>query len=824
MKKISYFFKRLLTKLLKNFIALAYKYNIYLREVRILSKHTLYILPLLLIYACGGGGGGGGSDSTTPTPTPTVTITSSASEVILGESATITWSSTNATSCAASNSWTSSTATSGTGQVTISNVGDNTFSMTCSGAGGERSASVTIQGYRTTDGVVVDGYISGAEVCIDEDESFTCDDDENSTTSDNDGKFTIKYANGNLVSIGGTDLDSQTLLDNLLITHKLSGHSDFKAITPVTSVAAFLCTTASDVCAGGGTDINTVLGIDTSLDVYTVDPVANKGDGGVYDFLYEKGNQLTALAFVMQNITNDLNNTSETTEDYFKSIAEVLDVEYLNDPSKVDIETEDFVTKVLDNVITAKSLDISDTVKTNTSKAISGLLPVIEVKSSDNLTTSVIRFALSTFQDDLKSIANGTASQATIASYLEDVLNYIATDQNIDSGDIAPDISAISDSATTDEDTSVSINVLTNDSYLTSAPISVSVETNPSNGSISITDNLVTYLPNSNFHGTDSFNYKITQGDKTSSALVSLTINPVNDAPVIDIASTISVDENQTSVTTVSVSDPDEDDLTLSVGGTDATSFNLSSDNILTFKEAPDYEAKNAYSISLSLTDGAETVTKSLTINITNVNDNSPVITSDATFTAAENQIAIGTLTAADSDGDVVAFTISGTELAITSAGVLTFVTSPDYENKSSYTATITATDGLYAVTQDITVNVTNVNDNSPVITSDATFTAAENQTAIGTVIATDADGDNISYSISGNEIEISSTGVLTFVSTPDYETKTSYTATVTVSDGTNAATQDITVTITNDESDDAVSGIVLPQSVQLVETQGETS
>ena len=789
-----------------------------------LKRYLLFILPLLLIYACGGGGGGGGSDTPAPTPAPTVSISSSVSEAVIGDSVTITWSSTNASSCSASDTWTNSTATSGSGDVTIANVGDNTYSMTCSGAGGDRSASVTVVGYRSTDGVVVDGYISGAEVCIDEDESFTCDSNENSTTSDNDGKFTIRYANGSLVSIGGTDLDSQTLLDNLLITHKLSGHSDFKAITPVTSVAAFLCTTASDVCAGGGTDINTVLGIDSSIDVYTVDPVANKGDGGIYDFLYEKGNQLTALAFVMQNITNDLNSSSETTEDYFKSIAEVLDVEYLNDPSKVDIETEDFVTKVLDNVIAAKSLDISETVKSNTSKAISGLLPVIEVKSSDSLTTSVIRFALSTFQDDLKSIANGTATQATITSYLEDVLNYIATDQNIDSGEIAPDISAIPDSATTDEDTSVSINVLTNDSYLTSAPISVSVETNPSNGSISITDNLVTYSPNSNFNGTDSFSYTITQGDKTSSATVSLTINPVNDAPVIDIASTISVDENQTSVTTVSVSDPDDDDLTLSVGGTDANSFNLSSDNILTFKEAPDYEAKNAYSISLSLTDGTETVTKSLTINITNVNDNSPVITSDATFTAAENQTAIGTVTATDADGDTIVFSISGSELEVSAVGVVTFANAPDYETKSSYTATITATDGLYAVTQDITVNVTNVNDNSPVITSDATFTAAENQTAIGTVTATDADGDDLTFTVSGSELSITSAGVLTFVTAPDYETKTSYTATVTVSDGTNTATQDITVTITNDESDDSVSGIVLPQSVQLVETQGESS
>ena len=700
-----------------------------------LKRYLLSILPLLLIYACGGGGGGGGSDTPAPTPAPTVSISSSVSEAVIGDSVTITWSSTNASSCSASDTWTNSTATSGSGDVTIANVGDNTYSMTCSGAGGDRSASVTVVGYRSTDGVVVDGYISGAEVCIDEDESFTCDSNENSTTSDNDGKFTIRYANGSLVSIGGTDLDSQTLLDNLLITHKLSGHSDFKAITPVTSVAAFLCTTASDVCAGGGTDINTVLGIDSSLDIFTVDPVANKGDGGIYDFLYEKGNQLTALAFVMQNITNDLNNTSETTEDYFKSIAEVLDVEYLNDPSKVDIETEDFVTKVLNNVISAKSLDISETVKSNTSQAISGLLPVIEVKSSDDLTTSVIRFALSTFQDDLKSIANGTASQATISSYLEDILNYIATDQTIDAGQITPNIVATSDSASTSEDNPVTINVLSNDSYLTSAPISVVVSGSPSNGTTSIANNIITYSPSANFNGSDSFTYTISQEDKTSSADVTLTISSENDAPVIDIASTLSVAENQTSVTTVSVSDPDDNDnLTLSVTGNDASSFNLSSDNILSFKEAPDYETKNSYSITLSLTDGTETVSKSVTINITNVNDNSPVITSDATFTAAENQ------------------------------------------------------------------------------------------TAIGTVTATDADGDDITYSISGDEIEISSTGVLTFVSAPDYETKTSYTATITVSDGTNSSTQAITVTITNDESDDAISGIVLPQSVQLVETQGESS
>ena len=43
----------------------------------------------------------------------------------------------------------------------------------------------------------------------------------------------------------------------------------------------------------------------------------------------------------------------------------------------------------------------------------------------------------------------------------------------------------------------------------------------------------------------------------------------------------------------------------------------------------------------------------------------------------------------------------------------------------------------------------------APVFTSSDTFSAAENQTAIGTVTATDADGDVITYTVSGNELSI---------------------------------------------------------------------
>ena len=99
-------------------------------------------------------------------------------------------------------------------------------------------------------------------------------------------------------------------------------------------------------------------------------------------------------------------------------------------------------------------------------KLLLAVLPVIEVKSSDDLTTGVIRFAVSTLQTDIQAIANGTATAETVTSYTSDVLAYIAEDQNIDADEIAPDITAIADSASTSEDTAVEINVLLNDSYL----------------------------------------------------------------------------------------------------------------------------------------------------------------------------------------------------------------------------------------------------------------------------------------------------------------------------------------------------------------------
>jgi len=98
------------------------------------------VATTLLLGGCGGGGGG----SAPPPTAPTVSITAATSSVLLGQSVSLTWSSTGTTSCTASGAWSGSEAVSGTVSVTPSATGSSTYQLDCSGAGGKQSAMVAV--------------------------------------------------------------------------------------------------------------------------------------------------------------------------------------------------------------------------------------------------------------------------------------------------------------------------------------------------------------------------------------------------------------------------------------------------------------------------------------------------------------------------------------------------------------------------------------------------------------------------------------------------------------------------------------------------------
>lgn len=94
------------------------------------------------------------------------------------------------------------------------------------------------------------------------------------------------------------------------------------------------------------------------------------------------------------------------------------------------------------------------------------------------------------------------------------------------------------DTASVDEDSSTTINVLANDTDADNDTLSVTVA-NASNGSVTINgDNTLTYTPTADFNGSDTITYTVDDGNGgTDTASVTVTVNPVNDAPTaIDLA------------------------------------------------------------------------------------------------------------------------------------------------------------------------------------------------------------------------------------------------------------------------------------------------
>ena len=295
------------------------------------------------------------------------------------------------------------------------------------------------------------------------------------------------------------------------------------------------------------------------------------------------------------------------------------------------------------------------------------------------------------------------------------------------------------------------------------------------------------------------------------------------------------------------------DALTYSLGGTDAASFDIveSSGQLLT-KDALDYEDKSSYSVIVSVSDGKEArgntdTAVDDTITVTNVEEAPAFPTGESEArSVAENTEASenigGPVAAADDDGDSLTYSLGGDYAAsfdiVASSGQLLTKGALDYETRSSYSVTVSVSDSKDAggnadtatdATIPVTITVTNVEE-APEFPAGETGarTVVENRAAGenigGPVVATDDDGDSLTYSLGGDDAEsfdiVASSGQLLVKATLDYEAESSYSVTVSVSDSKDAggnsdtATDDtitVTITVTNVEE----AGTVDLSSVQ---------
>lgn len=565
--------------------------------------NIFFVLPaVLLIASCGGGGGG-----STPAPVNSLSLSVDVTEVLVGSTVTLTWASTvSSCSASASGSWSGAKASSGSETITVSTAGVNTFALTCGGA----NSSTSVTGFRNANGVVVDGYLSDATVFIDSNSNFQIDGSEASTTSSSAGAFSLRHANGMLVSLGGTDVATQTLLTDLVLTAPNSGYLAAPVITPLTSIISFM---------ENPDNIYAVMGLDSSIDILTTDPVASLAMGPAYEILYEKGNQLTVLTLVVNNLVKNLSAEVMGYAEFFEGLAEILEEEFTASPlTKVDIESRAFITTIINAINEAGALGMSELNQTNTINALVNALPLIQVKANSETTTSLLNFSLKTLQTDIVAIASGSASAELVNNYANNIQAYVATTESIDSALITPTLLAFGDSATTLEDTAVTFDVANNDSLLSGLPFTLAITVAPLNGTVTISGGSVTYTPGLNFNGDDSFTYSVTQNSQTVTAEVSISITPVNDAPSIDSQLTIRAVDGSTALTDLSISDVDGDELTVTIGGTDAESFEYV-DGAIVFKTAPDSFSKNSYSITVSVSDGTLTTEAELSIAVRRV-------------------------------------------------------------------------------------------------------------------------------------------------------------------------------------------------------------
>ena len=390
---------------------------------------------------------------------------------------------------------------------------------------------------------------------------------------------------------------------------------------------------------------------------------------------------------------------------------------------------------------------------------------------------------------------------------------------------------AVDDTISVDEDGAIAIPVLANDSDLDDDAVGVTSVGTANNGTVTFEGGVVSYIPDADYNGTDSFTYTVSDGQGgTDTATVSVTINGVNDAPVAEADSATTDEDTAITIASVLANDSDIDGDTLTVSGLDTTgtlgSVNDNGDGTFDYDPNGMFEA---LAVGESATDtftytvsdgqgGTDTATVSVTIN--GVND-APVAEADSATTDEDTAITIASVLANDSDIDGDTLTVSGLDTtgtlgSVNDNGDGTFDYDPNgmFEalavgESATDTFTYTVSDGQGGTdTAAVSVTIDGVND-APVADADSATTdedTAVDIDVLGNDFDVDGDGLSVASVTQGayGLVSINQDGTLKYTPDADYFGTDSFT--YALSDG-NGGTDTGTVTVTvNSVNDDPVA------------------
>ncbi len=312
----------------------------------------------------------------------------------------------------------------------------------------------------------------------------------------------------------------------------------------------------------------------------------------------------------------------------------------------------------------------------------------------------------------------------------------------------------------------------------------------------SYTNNQITFAPSYDAAGTyGPITVSVTDDIDTDSSTFALTITNNNQPPEITSIPVTIVAEGQSYQYNVVAVDNDGDTITYTLSvAPGGMSINPLS-GVIAWE--PNFTSSGAELVIVNVTDGLDSVQQSFTLTINNTNQ-PPVLTAITDQTVVENNAITVSLSAIDADSDALTYSVVGLpNFASLNGAEITIA--PGYDDAGNYgLITVTVTDGINSDISTFTINIIN-NNQIPQITSLPVITIAEGQEYQYPVIATDADGDSLTYSLSVSPANMNISllpGVITW--TPSFNDSGEELVVVEVSDGQQSVQQSFTLTIEN--------------------------